>query len=885
MGHGGRIVLVLLCLTACSNRKAPSPEPAPTKPLEPLVVDDGVTKDLGLEKQSNGTFKIEGLPWTIELAPDDVDLTPPEESQVALFAISTRLDKIQRLVNPKGTWSREGEGKRVFVVYDYIRTEDVELLTSNPYHRESQALRVQTAIIEERDGKYILHAANAGRGGRDCHVPSCVAQSAVEDLGLESHLPKQALRLLATIIGYGAGTDIRRKKLAEGARIKRMMSALQSPYWSDRKMAIYTLSKIRSPEALDQVLSAFDDEDSRVRLAVIWTLTGLEDDGVVELLIKALDDKDPDVRQLAAWTLGSHRNDAVIDALIEALNDERFSVRMYAAASLGLIEDERAVQPLVRALDDEHPQVIDKAAEALGRIGSDVALKPLVKHLDDPMARWAISEIDDERVVPMLEKAYTKSKNPYDRKEIAALLLEHWNEEVASFFMRKLKGPCPDHWMALWVFSKKKYPEAVAPAEKSFTRLKKRKYDEDGYSLCKEHWGYNWDYIEACEAQLIKVRALNGVSPVVKQEKEPPEDLEYIIEAAGSNDYRSRDWGIAALIEIAENEGTDRIEAILEKEDDGIASVVMWRIQGDDVHLETVETAIRNYYVNSANWSSALTEISAIADLLQGIEDPKIIDLLIELTHDVDYTVSATAVAALGETGSPRSTKHLIEALGSEHGEVVEAAAHYLGLRHEKSAVMPLIAAAEMMNGAMHSAEIPRALAQIGDCRAVRPLAIQLSEMLEGKQGYIESSVYALHVLHDVHGCHIPANAVFDLLDCPTGASKAYAIELLASEGTEKALDVVAEYRWDGDPLVRRALAEELPQWGERAVPYLLAFLEDEDLFVVLNALEGLGRTGVCDEATLVMLERMSRWPDEVIQRSAEHALDALSSCAVPAHQ
>ena len=105
---------------------------------------------------------------------------------------------------------------------------------------------------------------------------------------------------------------------------------------------------------------------------------GTKEERDVESLIRGLADENSDTqqREKIIEDLGKIGGPAV-EPLIRALQDKNSRVRIGAAWALGKTKDRRAVGPLIRHLEDKSNVVRAESAFALGEIGDKKAIKPL----------------------------------------------------------------------------------------------------------------------------------------------------------------------------------------------------------------------------------------------------------------------------------------------------------------------------------------------------------------------------------------------------------------------------------------------------------------------------------------------------------------------------
>jgi phycocyanobilin lyase subunit alpha len=101
--------------------------------------------------------------------------------------------------------------------------------------------------------------------------------------------------------------------------------------------------------------------------------------------IDAMESEDSSARYYAAWYLGHLKSPESVDVLIWALQDDRdrtelggYPLRRRAAEALGRIGDLRAVSPLIEALDCPDIYVRDAVVWALGELGDLEAISALL---------------------------------------------------------------------------------------------------------------------------------------------------------------------------------------------------------------------------------------------------------------------------------------------------------------------------------------------------------------------------------------------------------------------------------------------------------------------------------------------------------------------------
>jgi HEAT repeat protein len=153
------------------------------------------------------------------------------------------------------------------------------------------------------------------------------------------------------------------------------------------------------PELIDALLTAIDDDNSKVRVEAIYSLGVIARPplpaGADARLIKALDHYDSTIRTAAARVIGRLQVKTAGDGLFKAINDSNADVRYAAMRALGEIREERAVQTL-----NEQFTYYGKgegawsALDALARIAHPSSAQLFKSHLSskDPYLRRASAE-------------------------------------------------------------------------------------------------------------------------------------------------------------------------------------------------------------------------------------------------------------------------------------------------------------------------------------------------------------------------------------------------------------------------------------------------------------------------------------------------------------
>jgi len=145
-------------------------------------------------------------------------------------------------------------------------------------------------------------------------------------------------------------------KIKDERAIDPLIKLLTDEEWEVESASTNALVEIGGP-AVEPLIKILQDENEDVflQMKVIAVLAGIKDKRAIQPMIQALK-KDPELDADLGYNLGLMGEPAV-EPLIQALNDEDSRVRVRAAEALGRIGDKRAVGPLTDALNDEDEMV------------------------------------------------------------------------------------------------------------------------------------------------------------------------------------------------------------------------------------------------------------------------------------------------------------------------------------------------------------------------------------------------------------------------------------------------------------------------------------------------------------------------------------------------
>ena len=186
--------------------------------------------------------------------------------------------------------------------------------------------------------------------------------------------------------------------------------------------------------------------------------------------MEAVKSGDSSARYYAAWYLGHLKSPESLDILVWALQDDRdrtelggYPLRRRAAEALGRIGDPRAVPPLLEALNCSDIYVRDSVVWALGELADLQSIPPLLTLLQ------AETEQPYESLIESLGKLVQKAGSEPSSDDHPALLIEiestireylsHRSERVRCAAARTLYLFTSDHQYGQLIMGSLKHPD------------------------------------------------------------------------------------------------------------------------------------------------------------------------------------------------------------------------------------------------------------------------------------------------------------------------------------------------------------------------------------------------------------------------------------------
>jgi cyclophilin family peptidyl-prolyl cis-trans isomerase/HEAT repeat protein len=242
-------------------------------------------------------------------------------------------------------------------------------------------------------------------------------------------------------------------RLGPDAPLQMLSEFADAPRDQVRRGAVYSLSRLRAPDAAAVLLAATDDEDVTVRGWAARALTrafadsaGLDRDAVATRLTLLVADTDAGVRVNALRTLATYRDERHASAAAAAVSDPEANVRIQALATLGDLGGADAAALLADKVDDGSLAVRQQALLSLARVDRGAALTASATWITDAadwqrraMGAAALERIAGDTALGWLESLVYDDP---DGRVVARAFegLARHDEEAARYLAGRLLG-------------------------------------------------------------------------------------------------------------------------------------------------------------------------------------------------------------------------------------------------------------------------------------------------------------------------------------------------------------------------------------------------------------------------------------------------------------
>lgn len=627
----------------------------------------------------------------------------------------------------------------------------------------------------------------------------------------------------------------------------------------------------------ESLASKLGSADPIERARAVERLGRLGDTSAAATLINALADADPGVRVEAARSLGLLRERRAVEPLIAAAQSKDAMLKATAINALGQIGDPAAAESLFSAARDEDSGVRDAALDSLALLGISVERLRLDAASANPQARLAavgtLSRLADRKAVPVIV-ALMKDTEWRVRAESARALGEFADKQAIDSLITALNDLSIEvRIQSALALGRIKDSRAVAALTSSMNDRDARVSLAAAESLARMQNQQSLRVLTSLLAsQDFQSRARAAqVLARVSAEGLPDDVLSALASSIGDRDTVVRFYAAEALIAS----GAKAIPALMkivasERESDRERATKLISRMGAaavDPLIAFMRDRSRSPEARAAAAEALgiLRDAKAIPSLTEMLRDENAlvrsraaeasgrmgepaVDALLQMAISSPHEIRASAIDALGLTGSVRAIDRIIEALKDSSPIVRTAAVRALGESRSQRAVEPLMAIVRDESSAMRS-QASAALAGMGDV-ALPGLIAAL------RDAHPSVRSLAAEALGEI-GSREAVAALIELVKTDQSGARLEALDALGRIGDPAAVDVALSSLRNGSVALRKKAAGVLARFRDpRTREALIAGLTDANEEVREIAAGGLGETG--EQKDLPLLERVA---------------------------
>lgn len=211
-------------------------------------------------------------------------------------------------------------------------------------------------------------------------------------------------------------------ELRDERSVAPLLAMLKSSEGYDRSYFIRALRFSSSPELIEIIGEALNDESAATRTEAAQYLAKQESERAAELLEKALADKDVEVKLTAAEALAGKASSKAVTSLMELLGNDDGKVRSRAIVALARAMGAESLPHVERALAEDDKFVRCAAVRALSYLGTPEAVRRMLLATEDPYE--LVRKEADELLVKMGRDAVENAVSALPDNEILRRKIE-----------------------------------------------------------------------------------------------------------------------------------------------------------------------------------------------------------------------------------------------------------------------------------------------------------------------------------------------------------------------------------------------------------------------------------------------------------------------------
>ncbi len=190
-------------------------------------------------------------------------------------------------------------------------------------------------------------------------------------------------------------------RLGEDAPVTLLLQVAQSGNAAFRRRAVYSLARLRAPQAGAVLRNAATDSVIELRQWAARALTaqfvdtaGLGRDAIAPIVSQLVDDDDPGVRINALRALATYADARLAQVALDHTTDPEPNVRVEALAALGRLESVRARPVLLETVNGRLLVLQSQALLSLARLDRNAALRQAAAWIIGPDPRMRMTGAD-----------------------------------------------------------------------------------------------------------------------------------------------------------------------------------------------------------------------------------------------------------------------------------------------------------------------------------------------------------------------------------------------------------------------------------------------------------------------------------------------------------
>lgn len=562
---------------------------------------------------------------------------------------------------------------------------------------------------------------------------TAIGQPAIPDLTTALHDPDKDVRISAA----NALGAIRHHDACDA-----LIGTLQDEHINVRYAAVEALAKIPSQKSVIPLTQILEGDEEWLKLPAISALGNIGDYRATPYLIKVA--QQPLYLQTAIEALGNIGDEQGIPSIIEALSSFDKEIRKSAVLSMenmarkldklhAIIQQpatyqvsfrsactEQIMHYLIELTHEKDYTLVNAAIKLLGWSGDQEAAYVLLEKLGDEQVLEAVVnaliQIGEDAITP-LAHAYEASKSLEKKQLIIECLRELAGEQTFQIFLNYLKESKEEllTYTLMKALTEEPFISLLLEDKDSHIPIYfdiitdyAKHHLKSTHPLIRAEAVYLWGHLLGIQAlddilnatkdadPTVRVQAIKHLGNFAKRDQELTQHLIILLSDDHPNIRKQ------AAIALGNSESAAAFPALLLVLDDPNAMVRRAAVTGlgmylslypqDQYHQQVLDKLSEVLANRCRRYEDGLLKIE-ICTTLQQIISEQSKDLLLRLTHDIDFDVRKSAILALGSFRSLKQslTPILLPFLQDEHWSVREAAAAALGLLQAYEAEDPLL--------------------------------------------------------------------------------------------------------------------------------------------------------------------------------------------------